>query len=87
MKRCLKYGKYQNVILTEQQLHELQDEFPDKWVDYIERLSTYIESTGKRYSSHAATIRKWILEDVEKDKGVTKRYSPDMYTFKDGESL
>ncbi len=60
------YGKYQNVILSEQQFRELQEEFPYKYADYIERLSTYIESSGKYYNNHAATIRKWIMEDEKK---------------------
>lgn len=30
---------------------------------YIEKLSSYMASSGKQYSSHAATIRSWALRD------------------------
>ena len=33
---------------------------------YIEKLSEYMASTGKRYQSHAATIRRWAGEDAKK---------------------
>lgn len=78
------YGRYGNVFLTEKELSELQAELPDKWEYYIERLSGYIASTGKRYKNHAATIRRWVADDTAKT--TTKRGIPD-YTCKEGESL
>ena len=78
------YGRYGNVFLTEKEVAELQAELPDKWEYYIERLSGYIASTGKRYKSHAATIRRWAADDTAKT--ATKRGIPD-YTCKEGESL
>ena len=50
------YGRYENVFLTDTELSELQAELPEKWAYYIERLSGYIASTGKKYKNHAATI-------------------------------
>ena len=79
------YGKYENVVLTETELTELQAEFPTECEDYIERLSRYIASSGKHYQSHAATIRYWITKDREKT-GKRKGGIPD-YTCKEGESL
>ena len=53
------YGKYGNVFLTEREMSELQKEFSDSVLqDYVERLSEYMESTGREYKSHAATIRR-----------------------------
>ena len=78
------YGRYDNVFLTEKELAELQAELPDKWEYYIDRLSGYIASTGKRYKSHAATIRRWAADDTAKT--AAKRGIPD-YTCKEGESL
>ena len=60
------YGRYQNVILTDKELAELQAEFPTVWENYVEKLSAYMESTGKTYKSHAATIRRWASEDSAK---------------------
>lgn len=48
------------------ELSELQAELPDKWEYYIDRLSGYIASTGKKYKNHAATIRRWAADDTAK---------------------
>ena len=60
------YGRYQNVFLTDEELADLQVSFPAVWEQYIEKLSEYMASTGKRYQSHAATIRRWAGEDAKK---------------------
>lgn len=65
-----KYGEYNNVLLTDDELDKLKTEYPD-WADRIERLSSYVESAGKRYKSHYATIRNWARKDREKSKGNT----------------
>ena len=78
------YGRYKNVILTDTELSELQAELPDKWEYYIDRLSGYIASTGRKYKIHAATIRRWAADDTA--KAAPKRGIPD-YSYKEGESL
>ena len=60
------YGRYQNVFLTDEEMADLQASFPTVWGQYIEKLSEYMASTGKRYQSHAATIRRWASEDARK---------------------
>ena len=60
------YGEYNNVLLTDEDLAKLQKEFPGDWHDRIERLSSYIASTGKSYKNHLATIRNWARKDAEK---------------------
>jgi hypothetical protein len=60
-----KHGEYANVLLTDEELDKLKAEYPD-WEDRIERLSSYVESTGKRYKSHYATIRHWARKDESK---------------------
>ena len=47
-------------------LFRSQASFPAVWEQYIEKLSEYMASTGKRYQSHAATIRRWAGEDAKK---------------------
>jgi hypothetical protein len=59
-----KYGEYNNVLLSDEELEKLQAEYPD-WHNRIERLSSYVASTGKRYKSHYATIRNWARKDAE----------------------
>lgn len=56
------YGSYQNVFLNMEELISLQKEVPH-YQEYIEKLSSYMASSGKQYSSHAATIRSWALRD------------------------
>ena len=58
-----KYGAYQNVLLSDSDFEKLQDEFPQDFSDRIERLSEYMESTGKKYKNHLATIRNWAKRD------------------------
>ena len=57
-----KYGEYKNVLLTDEELSKLQSEYED-WEDRIERLSSYVASSGKSYKSHYATIRNWARKD------------------------
>ena len=62
-----KHGEYNNVLLTDEELEKLQKEYPD-YAERIERLSSYVASTGKVYKSHYATIRNWARKDAEKPK-------------------
>ena len=77
-------GRYENVLLTQAELKALQTELPSEWEPYIERLSEYMASTGKRYKNHLATLRRWAASDARKDAPKTR--IPD-YTCKEGESL
>ena len=56
------YGSYQNVFLSVEELISLQKVVPH-YQEYIEKLSSYMASSGKQYSNHAATIRSWVLRD------------------------
>ena len=58
-------GKFCNVLLTEEEYNSLQTEVKNR-DDYIERLSNYIEKTGKKYKSHYAAILSWFKDDVNK---------------------
>ena len=60
-----KYGEYKNVLLTDEELQKLKSEYSD-YEERIERLSSYVASTGKAYKSHYATIRNWARKDAEK---------------------
>lgn len=71
------YGRYRNVSLTISEYEQLKCDYPIYADKYIEKLSEYMESTGKAYNSHSATIRSWLKKDIK-----TKDYS-----CKEGESL
>lgn len=62
-----KHGEYNNVLLTDEELEKLKDEYID-WEERIERLSSYVASTGKKYKSHYATIRNWARKDQTQQK-------------------
>ena len=61
-----KYGEYQNVLLSDEELTKLKDEFPADWEERIEKVSEYVASTGKHYSNYLATIRNWAKRDKSK---------------------
>lgn len=69
-------GEFENVLLTEEELEKLKERFPYDWRDRIDRLSEYMNSKGKRYKSHYATILTWARKDADKTtkaKGTERR--------------
>lgn len=62
-----KYGEYNNVLLTDEELQKLKTEYSD-YKERIERLSAYIASKGNKYKSHYATIRMWAKKDAQECK-------------------
>lgn len=58
-----KYGEYKNVLLSDEELEKLKNEFPNDYNKRIDNLSFYLKSTGKSYKSHLATLRNWARRD------------------------
>lgn len=58
-----KYGDYNNVLLSDDDLAKLKTEFPADWEKRVQRLSEYMASSGKSYKNHLATIRNWARRD------------------------
>ena len=71
------YGRHKNVSLTPSEYELLQKDYPVYADKYIERLSEYMETKGKSYSNHYATILSWLKQDIK----------PTNYSCKEGESL
>ena len=65
-----KYGEFENVLLTDDEYKKLQEKFPRDYDIRIERISGYLESTGKKYKSHYATILNWARKDEANRKPV-----------------
>lgn len=59
-----KYGEYQNVLLSDEDIEKLKSEFPYDWRERIERLSEYMACKGASYSNHLATIRSWAKRET-----------------------
>ena len=76
------YGTFQNVFLTEDEAMDLKDILQSFFDNYIKRLSTYIQSTGKTYKDHKATILSWFYKDRGNFKQTNKARS---YSLEDYE--
>ena len=67
----MRLGIFNNVLLTQGELEELQRLNPDDWQDMIENLSTYMQSKGKYYEDHYATMMSWKRKDKQKARSGT----------------
>ena len=72
-----KYGEYENVLLSDNDLEKLKSEYPKDYEKRIERLSEYIASTGKSYKNHLATIRAWARRDKPENQKTHSIYCVD----------
>lgn len=70
------YGLYENVFLTPAEHEALTADIPEV-ERVIDKLSIHIASTGRKYESHAATVRKWAMEDAERQKRTASRSGGD----------
>ena len=77
------FGEYQNVFLTEMEYKRLKADFSGL-DSLIGQLSAYTQSTGKKYTDHAATLRIWAKRQKSEQKQAPAILD---YTFKEGESL
>ena len=59
------FGKYKNVFFTNEEYQRLITLFPNDYQERIDKLSTYIKSTKRKYSNHLATIELWALNEKE----------------------
>ena len=79
-----KYGLYNNVLLTDDDMEKLKEEYPTDYQERIDRLSEYIESKGAKYQNHLATIRAWDRRDKEKKKPEEKSSNPFLRMLEEG---
>ena len=71
-----KFGEFENVLLSVDELQKLKSKLGAETESYIERLSSYIASSGKRYKSHYATILSWTQKDAKNSGGVIDGINP-----------
>ena len=82
-----KYGEYKNVLLTDDDMEKLKNDFPADYTERIERLSGYIASTGKSYKNHLATIRNWARKENGQAQTSNQNKSKYGYVPDDGSDL
>lgn len=86
-----RYGRYQNVLLTQEEYDELTFDFPDGYQDMIENLSEYMYLHKRSYPNHLATMRAWARKDRLKARAAASvpqpHYDRSAYQAYDGESL
>lgn len=63
------YGEFQNVKLTDEEYLKIKER---NLLPYIEKLSSYIASKGKKYKSHYATILTWARGNNDKQEILDK---------------
>lgn len=62
------HGEFENVFLSPDEVEKLKDLLGSSFKQYIERLSGYLEQTGKQYKSHYAAIQNWHRKDAAEGK-------------------
>ncbi len=81
-----RYGEFNNVLLSDDEMQKLFDRFGATLIDKIEALSQGIESKGYKYKSHYATILNWARKDgnvpvaFHGDKADNRSNDPGKYT-------
>ena len=71
-----KYGSFENVLLTDQELIKLYERFGESEARHrIEKLSLAIESKGYKYSSHYATILQWAMKESDSPVSIQEKPS------------
>jgi len=63
-----KHGTFGNVLLSQEELLKLSQQFNGNLENKINSLSEYMESKGTRYKSHYATILAWARRDNPKPR-------------------
>lgn len=81
-------GYYENVFLSNEEIEKLKSEFPDDYLEKIERLSEYIAITGEneKYKNHFAVIRSWLRKD-RRDENTFPQSLKDFVDFPSGFDL
>ena len=69
-------GRYGNVFLSDDEIKKLNQDYGEGHIrDYIQRVDSHVQSTGKPYTDYEATIRKWLAQDgVKKDDFDASKY-------------
>ena len=76
-----KFGEYGNVLLDEEEYKKLIKEFPKDYKTRLQTLDDYIQSSGKKYKDHLATIRAWARKEGYKSSQAHEENKNDYKEF------
>ena len=63
-----KYGKYNNVLLTDEEIKQLREKLPKDWEKWIEKFSEGLELKGYKYNNHYLAILQWEERSGQKNE-------------------
>ena len=81
------FGAFQNVFLSNKELSNLKTILSHQLENYIQRLSSYLKSTGRTYEDHEATILSWFYKDQGQQTRSEKSNIPSLDEYERGEHL
>ena len=70
-------GQYRNVYLTDSQYDSLVSDYGKSNIEnYIRKVDSHVQSTGRPYADYEAVIRQWLTDDrVKKDDFDVSKYA------------
>ena len=81
------FGAFQNVFLSNKELSNLKTILSHQLENYIQRLSSYLKSTGRTYEDHEATILSWFYKDQGQQTRSEKSNIPSLEEYERVEHL
>lgn len=81
------FAAFQNVFLSNKELSNLKTILSNQLENYIQRLSSYLKSTGRTYEDHEATILSWFYKDQGQQTRSEKSNIPSLEEYERGEHL
>jgi len=81
------FGAFQNVFLSNKELSNLKTILSHQLENYIQRLSSYLKSTGRTYEDHEATILSWFYKDQGQQTRSERSKIPSFKEYERGEHL
>ncbi len=83
MEQRKRYGRYQNILLSDEEYELLSKDYPHDLSRFIEELSAYLAATKRSYENYEATLRLWASRDR---KNTIQEIHNQDYSCEEGES-
>ncbi len=70
-----KYGKFNNVLLSDDDINKLANLYPNSYKAKIDYMSAYMASSGKHYPNHCAKLVEWLDKDKDEEKADNRKFT------------